>query len=242
MPPVRQLAQPVLAREQVGAPYDQGQLGDLGRLDLLPADGNPPRRAVLRDADAVDQGQAQPDGGHREQRVGEGTEQPRRRAGRGPHQRQPDGGAEQLLLEVGVRRKPGAQVGDGCGGLHHDQAQAKQQDGNAEDQVVRRERPVEQPAPDPDPVPYPAQARHARPGGLRLGRGVHIRVGQAVSAAGNLEIHGSSLFAGPRQDPDIRRVSAADFDAARPRRRPGAGPAAAPGGWAVAGLWHHGRR
>jgi hypothetical protein len=241
VPPVRQLAQPVLAREQVGAPYDQGQLGDLGRLDLLPADGDPPRRAVLRDADAVDQGQAQPDGGHREQRVGEGTEQPRRRAGRRPHQRQPDGGAEQLLLEVGVRRKPGAQVGDGCGGLHHDQAQAKQQDGDAEDQVVRRERPVEQPAPGPDPVSYPAQARHARPGGLRLGRGVRIRVGQAVSAAGNLEIHDSSLFAGPRQDPDIRRVSAADFDAPG-RGPPGAGSYAATGGRAVAGLWHHGRR
>ena len=67
------------------------------------------------------------DDGHREQRVGEGAEQPGRRAGRGPHQRQPDGRAEQLLLEVGVGREPGAQVGDGRGGLHHDQAQPEQQ-------------------------------------------------------------------------------------------------------------------
>ena len=119
---------------------------------------DPPRRAVLRDADAADEREAEPDHRDREQRVGEGTEQPGRRARRHPHQRQADGGAEELLLEVGVRREPRGQVDHRRGGLHHDQAEPEQQRGDAQHEVVGRERPVEQRAPHADPVPHAAQA------------------------------------------------------------------------------------
>ena len=159
VPPVGQLTQLLLAGQQVGAPYHQGELGDLGRLDLLPAEVDPPGRAVLRDADAADEREAEPDHRDRQQRVGEGTEQPGRRACRHPHQRQADGGAEKLLGEVGVRREPRGQVDHRRGGLHHDQAEAEQQHGDAQDEIVGRERPIEQRAPHTDPVPHAAQTR-----------------------------------------------------------------------------------
>ena len=195
VPPVGQLAQLLLAGEQVRAPHREGELGDLGRLDLLAADLDPPRRAVLRDADATDEREAEPDHGDREQRVGEGPEQPWRRARRQPHQRQADGGAQKLLLEVGVRREPRGQVDHRRGGLHHDQAEAEQQRSDTQHEVVGRERPVEQRAPHADPVPHAAQARQPH---RILGRQVQLR---------EIVNHGPSLLAGPRQDPDIRCVS-----------------------------------
>ena len=206
VPPVGQLAQLLLAGQQVGAPYRQGELGDLRGLDLLPAEADPPRRAVLRDADAVDEREAEPDHRDREQRVGEGPEQPRRRARRHPHQRQADGGAQELLGEVGVRREPRGQVGHRRGGLHHDQAEPEQQHGDAQHEVVGRERPVEQRAPHADPVPHAAQAGQAQR--VLLGR---VQLREIVN-------HGPSLLAGPRQDPDIRRVSPRFRPLARPRR------------------------
>jgi hypothetical protein len=216
VPPVGQLAQPVLAGQQVGAPHDQGQLGELGRLDLLSAEGDPPGRAVLRDADPVDQGETQPDDGHREQRVGEGPEQPGRRARGQPHERHADDGAEQLLLEVGIGRQPGVQVGDRGRGLHHDQAQPEQQRGDAEDQVVGRKRPVEQGAPDADLVPHAAEAPRGHPvlaGQLLVRLAVTIPRGRSFVQAHSrrMVMHGPSLFARQRQDRDIRRVSPGDF-------------------------------
>ena len=58
--------------------------------NVLPADVDPPRGAVLRDADAGDERQAEPDDRHREQRVGQRPEHPGRRARRHPHDRQAD--------------------------------------------------------------------------------------------------------------------------------------------------------
>ena len=239
VPPVGQLAELVLAREQVGAPHHQGELGDLRGLDLLSADGDPPGRAVLRDADAVDQGQAQPDDGHREQRIGEGAEQPGRRAGRRPHQRQPDGGAEQLLLEVRPGRQARAQVDDGRRGLHHDQAQPEQQRRDAEDQVVGRQRPVEQRPPDAEAIPDAVQAAQAGLGRIRGTRGGQVRIREVVRGLGNLRIHDSSLFAGSRQDPDIRRVSPGDFATPGSRRGRRSG---VPGAMARERFWHYVKR
>jgi manganese efflux pump family protein len=216
VPPVGQLAQPVLAGEQVGSPDDQRQLGDLGRLDLLAAEGDPPGRAVLLDADPVDQGEAQPDDGQSEQWVGEGPEQPRRRTRGQPHERHADDGAEQLLLEVGIRRQASVQVGHRGGGLHHDQAEPEQQSRYAEDQVVGRERPVEQGAPHADLIPHAAEAPQGRPvraGQLLVRLAVTIPRGRLfVQAHGRrMRVHDPSLFARQGQGRDIRRVSPAEF-------------------------------
>ena len=127
VPPVGQLAELLLAGQQVGAPYHQGKLGDLRRLDLLPAEVDPPRRAVLRHADAVDERQAEPDHRDREQRVGQGPEQPGGRARRHPHQRQADAAPSSCFLKSEYGAEPGGQVGHRAGGLHHDQAEPEQQ-------------------------------------------------------------------------------------------------------------------
>jgi hypothetical protein len=76
VPPVGQLAQFLLAGQQIGPPQQQRELGQLRRLELQPAELDPPGRAVLGHPDAVNQGQPQPDHRHREHRVGQGTEQP----------------------------------------------------------------------------------------------------------------------------------------------------------------------
>ena len=52
-----------------------------------------------------------------------------------------------------------------AGRQHHDQAEAEQQRGDADDQVVRRERPVEQRAPGAQLLAEPWQPRHGPAGG-----------------------------------------------------------------------------
>ena len=87
-----------------------------------------------------------------QQRVRRGAEQARCGPGRDVDDRQPDRGAEQLLLEVGVRGQALAQVLHRRG-QHHHQPEPQQQRGDADNQVVRRERAVEQREPGGEPFP-----------------------------------------------------------------------------------------
>ena len=125
--PVLELAQLLLAGQQVGAPQHEGQLGELGRLHLERPDLEPPGRAAGLHPDGQNQQQAQDRDAH--QRVGGGAEQGGRGLGRNPHQRQPDGHPEQLLLEPGVRRAAAVQGHRRGRGQDHDQAQRDQQHG-----------------------------------------------------------------------------------------------------------------
>jgi hypothetical protein len=158
VPPVGQHAQLLLAGEQVRAPDRERQLGQLGWLKRHGTECDPAVGTADRLAHAGDQDEREADDRYGQQRVRQGAEKPRRRPRYQPHDRQAHRDAGQLPLEVVVCRFAGGQVGPRGGRQHHHKAQAEQQRGDADDHVVRRERPVEQRAGGAHPLRDPGQA------------------------------------------------------------------------------------
>ena len=157
-----QAAEPaVLAGVDVGGPQDQGELGDLGGLDhdraerqpvLVAVDVSTPRTGGQQPAGISDSDVARP-GEPADPALLEPAGAPR------AHGR-PRTTHMQLALDHGV----GVAVvvlerRDARGAQHHDQADGQQQRRGAEQQVVRRQRPVERLAQGGVPV------RDARPDG-----------------------------------------------------------------------------
>ena len=138
-----QAAEPaVLVGVDVGRPQDQGELGDLRRLDDDRPEGQPVLVAVALHAE---------ERGHQQQRQreevarpGEPADPPVRQPRRDPRAREPEHHPHQLLGHdvVGVAAVEAVGVHAG-GAQHHDQPDRQQQRRGPEQQVVRRERPVE---------------------------------------------------------------------------------------------------
>jgi hypothetical protein len=107
-------------------------------------------------------------------------------AGHHPHDRHADHDADQLQREAVVGRLVLRQVGDRRGGQHHDKAEDQQQRGNARDQVVRGERPVEQRARRAEPVAEAVEGATDLAGGgrRRVVRRAWRVLGRAVIHAG----------------------------------------------------------
>ena len=153
LPPVGQLVQLLLAGQQVGAPEQERELGQFGRLELEAADLQPAGHPGAARLGGHEQHHDQPEQRDEHQRVGGGPV-PAGRGPRGqPHARQPDQHAEQLVLQAGPRRAARHQPGRGRGGQHHHQAEREQQRGDAEDQVEVGERTVQEAEPGGHPVP-----------------------------------------------------------------------------------------
>ena len=152
LPPVAQLVQLLLAGQQVRAPQQEREFGQLGRLELEAADLQPAGRPAAARRRGHEQDDDQPEQRDEHQRVGGGAV-PAGRGPRGqPHAGQPDQHAEQLVLQAGPRRAARHQPGRGRGGQHHHQAEREQQRGDAEDQVEVGERAVQEAEPGGHPV------------------------------------------------------------------------------------------
>ena len=228
LPPVTQLAQLVLAGQQVGAPQQERELGQLGRLELDAAELDPAGRAALRLAHDQHQDQAEQRTEH--QRVGGGPEPARRGMRRQPHAGQPDQHAEQLVLQAGPGRNALHQPERRRRGQHHDQAERQQQRGQAEHQVERGERPVQEAEPGGHPVPGVASPgcradglpRRAQPGlrGRAHRRAAGRRAAGTVRAAGRDRLMIPVSPPAAATDADICRVSRGRLTwASTPRRR-----------------------
>ena len=216
MPPVVELPELFLAGEQVRAPEQERQLGQLGGLERDRADLQVPGGAARFHPDQRDQQQAHD--GDEHQRVGGGAEQPGRGAGRQPHAGQAQQHPHQLVLEAGVGRGALRELGDRRGGQHHHQPEREQQGGDAEDEVVGRQRPVQ----------GGDQARELAAGGRRRLRRAPGGGHAGAAWPGRLldMLHPSILRADRRLRRDLGRVSREQITpgtgvtwASTPRRR-----------------------
>ncbi len=143
-PQVAELAAPGSPCQQVGTPEQESQFGELGRLKLNRADLDPALGTV----------HGRPERQHDEQapdrrqhgRVGDGAEHAGRRPRQQPHPGKPGDGSGELLNENAIGRTALVKLESRRGGEHHHQADAEQQTGAGEKQVVRGERPVEGPS------------------------------------------------------------------------------------------------
>ena len=151
---------PVLVGVDVGGPQDQGELGDLGGLDDDRAEREPVRVAVALDAEERrQQQQRQRD---RVAGVGEPADPAQRQPARDPGAGHADDHPEQLLLDDRVGVVVDAERVHARGAEHHDQADGQQQGRGAEQQVVRRQGPVERVAQGGGPGEQPARAAGVR--------------------------------------------------------------------------------
>ena len=133
----------LLAREDVGTPQDER---DLGKLRGLQPEGSDDVDPVLlaRDLDADDE--------HGDEKHERDDERGPRKAApdvhREPraddHEYDTDGGEEQLPLREGVRRSVQLDREHRGGAQHHEQAQAEQGKGGTHEQVVQPHGVVEQ--------------------------------------------------------------------------------------------------
>ncbi len=194
----------LLAGVQVGAPQDDRQLGQLGGLDGHRAERQPVAVAVDGEAE---RGAGEVDQHHRRQqrRPGEDPQHPVRQ----PRGDERDGQRQQhpgQLLEEDVVAVAEDPVGvDARGAEHLHQPDGQQQRRGAQQQVVRRERPVEHVADGPAdpgepsldrPALLPCRGGHAvssLPSGCRAGRPVLTGRGGGVPT--------------PRRHPRVRRSS-----------------------------------
>ncbi len=142
--------QPLLAHEQVGAPQHQRQLGQLGRLEVeAQRQWDPARRAVDLVADSGQEHGDQQQQGQHQQRVGRRAVEAHRQPGGREHQRQPERD-EGGLLDAGREQRAGRGVGPQAGGGEdHDQPEHEQQQGAGQQQVVARQRALQQRRPRP---------------------------------------------------------------------------------------------
>ena len=144
--------QPGLAGEHVGREQQQGQLGELGRLDGDDAaDRDPAGRPVGRHRARVDEHVHQPGGGHHQQGRAQPAPQAVVDAADHQHDHGPAGHPQQLALEVGVGVALPGQGEHRGGGQHHDQPDDQQRAGHGEQQPVggagAQQRPGRPPGP-----------------------------------------------------------------------------------------------
>ena len=141
---------PVLVGVDVRRPQDQRELGDLRGLDHDRAERQPVGVAVA--LDAQERRQQQQRQRHGVPGIGEPADPAQRQPARDPRARHADDHPEQLLLDDGVGVVVDAERVHARRAEHHDQADDEQQGRGAEQQVVRRQRPVER-------VPQRARSR-----------------------------------------------------------------------------------
>ena len=132
--------------------------------------------------DAEERGEQQQHQRDREARVGEPPDPAVRQPAGDPGERQAEQHPDQLATDHGVGVAVVDLVGvDAAGAEHHDQPDGEQQRGGAEQQVVRRQRPVQGGAERTEPGPRPDRGP-APPGGERV-RQPRTQPGQAGRGA-----------------------------------------------------------
>ena len=133
----------LLAREDVGTPQDESDLGEFRRLQSEGADDVDPV-LLARDLDADDEHGDEKHERDDERGPREAAPDIHREPRADDHEHDADGGEEQLALREGVRRSVQLDREHRGGAQHHEQAQAEQGERGTHEQVVQPHGVVEQ--------------------------------------------------------------------------------------------------